>query len=502
MRISASEPGIGQALPTPGGSLARNFAFLIGAHALSKSMTLLALFLLARYLGDAAFGRYVVALALPMLFEAVGDFGISQVLVREGAGHPERVRHDVVSVLPFKLLLGLTTVVTSFLLAIVLALPGEIVEATVYLAIAKAIESLNFLSLSVFEAHERMEYEGASLVLDSVVRLVFVVYAVVSGFGVVGLTKSLVLGAVVVFVSTSIVALHRFLGRIVPWPDLRRGTMLLSAGVPFAAVWLFEGMALRFDTVLVGRVAGEEAAGIFGAALRLIEPMLVVPIMMSVAVLPVIARHVMERRNTIPDLLAGTEKLSLLIALAVALFLLGAAPPVVVLVYGEEFAEASVPLRILALAAIPLFLRPTLARFLLAVHRTRSMLVSQVTGLAVNLTFAIVLIPRYAAAGGAVAVVAGEYVTIAIALAIVRGLGTLRLRELLVAIVPAIPASLALVAIQPAGDLPATGLALAVLLVSVRLLRVFRETEIEYIASTIPVVGAVSRLLLAPIRWH
>src|SRR5438874_4546968 len=129
----------------PHGKLVASVSWLLSALVTTKLATLVGLFLLARYLGQDLFGRYAVALAIPVGLEAFADLGISWALVREGAGAPDAARRYAYAAIPVKMALSLVLVLLTFGLAAGLSLPPEVIEAAIWLAVARAFDSLTYL---------------------------------------------------------------------------------------------------------------------------------------------------------------------------------------------------------------------------------------------------------------------------------------------------------------------------------------------------------------------
>lgn len=481
-----------------GRRLLPNFVVLLSAHVLSKSTTLVSLFLLGRYLGDAAFGRYAVALAIPVALESLGDLGMSQMLIRDGAGRPEVVRRDAFALFAAKLLLASLMVVASYVAAAVLQLPGEIVEMVLYLALAKALDSFTILSRSIFEAFERMDYEAASLILDSLVRLLLVVYALLSGFALVGIAKAITVSSAIVMVSTIAVTLHRFLRGIVWSVSPGRSVALLLAGLPLATVWLFEGLSFRIDIVVVERLMGDSAAGAFGAAARVVEPLLIVPLVMGMTTFPVISRHLFERRDTLSRLFRAGLQLSLLAALLEVVALVGLGQELVVAAFGPDFVAAGGVVRLLALALLPLVVRVMLVNVLTVLNLQRRLLVAQVVGTASNLVVALLLVPPLGVAGAVVAVILGETVIVALGWSIVRRFVEVELPDVMKTVGLGLLALMVVVASSGLGPLPSTLLGVATVLFLARLLTVVHEDEARYLRDEVPRLAWLTRLLLGP----
>ena len=479
--------------------LVPNFLLLLGAQVMSKATTLIALVLLSRYLGSEFYGRFAVAAAIPLALEAFVDAGLSQAIVREGAGRPAVIRHDVSSVVPAKLGFGAMGIGITYVIATVLGLGAELVEVAVYLALVKAMDSLTILLRGVFEAHEHMEYEAASIVVDSLVRLLFVAYALYSGFGLIGLAKAYVVSSAILLAATSIIAVHRFLPMWPPLPDRTRLLTLLGVGAPFAAVWLLDGLAVRACTVLIGVLAGDAPAGEFAAASRLIEPLFIVPYMMAAAALPLAARHLFERRATLPSLLVSSLKLALTFAFADAIVLIGGATFLVGAVFGPDFSGAAGILSILAIALLPAFTRATLTNFLIVLDAQRLLIGAQIVSITIAIGLAVALVPAGGPRAGAAAIAIGEFVGIVAMGVGIQGVLPLRLKDL-ARTVAAGTIALVVLGITPlVSPMVATLLALAALFAGIRRLRAFDEDEVGYLQRAVPVLGPLMRALLGPV---
>lgn len=483
-----------------GRRLLPNFAVLLTAHLLSKGTTLISLFLLGRYLGDQAFGRYAIAFAIPIALEALGDLGTSQTLIRDGAGRPDAVRRDAVGLVPAKLVLAALLVGASVMASRLLDLPSEIAEMVLYLSLAKALDSFTILARSVFEAFERMDYEAASLVFDAVVRLALIVFSLLNGFGLVGLSKAMVVSSAIVLAATVAVTVHRFIG-LRHWSfDHRRTLAVLAAGLPLATVWFFEGLAFRVDTIIVGRVLGDEAAGLFGAAVRLVEPLLIVPLVMAMTMLPVISRHVLERRDTVGRLFQAGLKLALLAAIVECVVLIGLAHEITAVTFGPEFEAAGRILRILALALFPLVIRVMLVNVMTAIRAQRALLVAQITGTVTNVGLALVLVPAIGANGAVMAILVGEGVTIVVGWSLVRGAVVADHRGLARIGAVGVAALVVLAATSGLGSYVATAAAVATVVAGVRVGGLVHDMDRRYLVTVAPRLAGITRLLLGPVR--
>lgn len=393
----------------PSGRLAANVAYLTLGHAIGKASALVSLVFLARYLGEDDFGQLAFAVASAALFEAVGDVGVSQAIARDAAGQPARLRAMVVAAIPIKFLLAFAMIALAVATGFLTGARADLLAAVFYVALAHALLALVALARATFEGAERMEYEALSIALEGLVRLMLVLYSIFSGFGILGIAKAYAVAAAIVLAATAIVSGRRFL-RPLPEPLFawRHVVPLLASGLPFAGFWLLGTFTLRADIVLMRPLAGDSPTGLFAAAVRLLEPTLIIPTIFATAILPLAARHHRSGLDTIPTLLGATQKLLFLASgMILALtWVLGA--DLVAVLLGPDFAGSVVPAQVLAVAVVALFAKYGLARLLFAVGRELDLLRSQAAAVLANLVLVITLVPLAGATGAAIAVAAAE----------------------------------------------------------------------------------------------
>lgn len=480
------------------GRLVTSLQWLVVAYVGQKVATLTAIVFLARYFGERDFGGFAIALAIPTALEALTDLGLGWALVREGAGRPEVARALTVAALPPKLALGVLTVGASYAIASSLSLPEDVVVAAVLLAVARALDSLTYLGRALFQAYERMEFDAAAQLLDAVVRLTLTVYAVIGGFGITGLAKAMVVAAAIVLAGTAAIAMHRFLRPV--RLDLALLPGLFIAGLPLAAIWLLDGLALRVGVIFVGDALGKEAAGNLAAATRLIEPLLGVASLAATALLPLSTRHLVEERGTIPWLFHATVKVATIGGLAATIVLVGMGSRLVDAVFGEGFAQARDLIRPLALSITPLFVVVVLTPLLLAMRRQASLIGAHLVAIVVNAIVLMVGQSMFGPAAAALGLLACEVAVIVVLLALVPDLRMPGVIGALGVVWLVVPASLGLALAPVIGDIAGTVLSLAILMAGVRIFGVIDPREIAYLEGAGFRFGRLGRMLLAPLR--
>ncbi|MGF1664171.1 MAG: oligosaccharide flippase family protein [Kineosporiaceae bacterium] len=367
-----------------GGSLTRdvssNLAYGLVNNLSLRLGNLLLGVLLARLLAPEDFGVYAIALTVQAILANLTDLGLTAYLVR--SDDPERRAPTVLSV-------GLA--VGALLAAAMAALAGPLASL---LGSADAAPLLRVLALTLvlsgagsvpaallqrrFQQSRQLTADATSFLVGAVVALALIG----AGAGAVALAWSRLVGQVV-----AVALLFRFSG-------YRGGLGLDRAvlrdgyrfGMPLVGANVLSWVLLNMDYVLIARAAGATALGFYVLAFNISSwPTSAISQAVRAVSLPAFTRG---RDGSVP----GTEQVGAAAALAmagaapVAAVLAGLAGPLVVVVYGERWAAAALPLAALAAfgAVRPVF--DVLATYLTARGATRSVL-------AVQLLWAVALVP-------------------------------------------------------------------------------------------------------------
>jgi O-antigen/teichoic acid export membrane protein len=195
-----------------------------------------------------------------------------------------------------------------------------------------------------------------------------------------------------------------------PAPDVRVFRVLREA----APLAVYAGLLLlppRVELLVLSFVRGDREVGLFLTALTLFWPLSLVPSAVAAGAMPALTREALAERGPVRRRTASTLAL-LAVPAAVGLALVS--PALVALLFGGDFAPAALPLRILAIALVPMFLNALLAWALIAAGRAtlppRLMAVRIVSAF----LLAAFLVPRFGAVGAAVGLVAAELLLLAV----------------------------------------------------------------------------------------
>ena len=398
--------------------IARNATLKVLVQA-TRLASLVLLIVAARVLGPAEFGKFTFAYALATVLGVALEFGVWPVLTRSVARDPERAGNHWAAATTLKL--GVLGLIGPLYLAapLVMQRPWDTTAAVWLLGLAIALQGFVENGVAVFTGVQRLDQELLA-------RLVEKSVLVTVGFAALGLGAGL-LGVIVAFVLAAAVSLafatwriHRRLASLGRWWCPAAARTLARELAPVAQAQFLAVATSRLAPVALTLIAGDRAAGYFGAAFRVYDVMAIVPVSLLAAVYPELARTPPGHPRFRALATQSVEAL-LLVAWPVTLGLAVGAPWLTAWIYGPGYEPAAPVLAILGAAVACSMLQHLLGVALLALDRPRRVRV--IAGLAFltgALTIPGMVLAR-GAIGGAVAVLLVEVVTVTVSLLALRG---------------------------------------------------------------------------------
>jgi O-antigen/teichoic acid export membrane protein len=300
---------------------------------------------MARKLGDSAFGVFTFGLSFAALVTVLAGFGQDAILTREVARDRRRVDIYFVNTLALKLAASLPVLGLAVAALTVLDVSSRTRTVAVLLSVAVLAELLTSTSFAVFQAFERLGFLPIVIIGQRLFTAGAGIAAMVAGAGIVTVAAIYLVGSMLAL-GLSVVLLFRRVVR----PRLRIDSStwwpLLRVALPVGVALVFQVTLFRADAAILQIFEPDSIVGEYGAAYRLFESPLFVSWAVAAAAYPVLSRL-----NDVLELRTVFERSLKLAVAAVLPFTIGAAllaTPVVELLYGDEFHDSG---RILALLA-------------------------------------------------------------------------------------------------------------------------------------------------------
>lgn len=363
---------------------------------------------MARYLGAEGFGILTFGLSFVLILGISADLGLSSLIVREVSRNKSLTSKYAGNALIIKFFLSIVSVL-SMVLVINIQDHSPLISQVVYiLALWVVINSFSQLFYAIFQAHEHMEYQSVSSILNSIIILLGVIYGTIQGFDVLWF-------AITYLVASLIVLIYCF---AIYWAKFKPLKFELNisfwkscilAALPLSIASIFSIIAFRVDAVLLSLLQDATVVGWYGASYKIIESLMFIPMVYTAAIFPVVSSF-HSLKKSLDILYQKSVKYSIMLGLPIAAITTIFAQEIIDLLFGSSYYPAVVALQILIWTIPFLFLTYLFGTILISIDKQN--LILKTTGVAMifNVMLNIILIPKYSYVAASVVTVLTELI--------------------------------------------------------------------------------------------
>jgi O-antigen/teichoic acid export membrane protein len=374
-------------------------------------MALSAFFILyiTRKLGSSDFGKYAVAFSLASILVIIAELGTNTILTREVS----RKRADAPVIFGNVILLRgfLTFFYFLSLLATVflLAYPEDII--LICILMGGVVLGTSFLDLlnSVFRGWEKMQYEAVVMVLNRILVVASGVFVLYYGGDLLSFIIAILLANSILLYPVMQICFRKFLR-----PQIKINIILIRSilreAFPVGMMFMLLMVMTKSGVVLLSYFKDYSAVGWYGAPLRLMESMMVFPLIFSIALLPSLTNLFDSYAEGLSKFYEKTVKGLVIVGLPMAVWISFFSKPVVELLFGHAFEPSSVVLPFLVSGFFFYSLNMFMGHFLIAIHRQAVNLSNYLLAAVVTIGASVLLIPRFSYIGVGCSFLLGQIV--------------------------------------------------------------------------------------------
>lgn len=359
----------------------------------------------ARYLGPEQFGLFSFASAFVGMFGAVAGLGLQSIVVRDIVRDPTCKEETLGTAAVLQLLGG--SLAYGCVLGSIFWLRPEDTLAKFLVAILGSIMLFRFSDVALYW----FESQVLSKYIVWVQNSCFLIFAVIK----VGLILShapLLAFAWATAAEALCVAVLIFFMLGLRGPQLQQLRFsLLRAKTLLTDSWplLLSGMAImvymKIDQIMLGQMLGDDAVGVYSAAVRISEVWYFIPVMIVASVFPAILEAKKRDEAQYLQRLQRLYDLMVWLSMAIALPMTFISTPLVVALFGPAYVESGPVLAIHIWASIFVFLGVASSQWFVVENRQILNFQRTLLGALVNVILNFILIPNFGPLGAAIATV-------------------------------------------------------------------------------------------------
>lgn len=325
-----------------------NSIVIFTSQFLSLFLNIISISLAARYLGVEDFGKFNYYLAIVGVGAKLIDFGFNPIIFRE-LSKPENSGKYLGSILVFRILtffvlLSLVSII-SLLLNIDIVKLTLIIILSINILFSNKFTNIRELIIIPFKVELKLHIPMFAVILDNVLLLLFV-YLMPYFNG--GMTYF-----VIVYVFSNvpgILIIYYFLFRRYKFQlkfDLNELKYLLSESYPLIGFIIISYIYSILDVLLLENFASSSSVGIYSSAIRLIVPLKIIPNVFVITLFSIIVKNI-DKQKYNQQITNFVIKLFFIFSSFFFAFMYINAKEVILIIFGEEYIKAELPLIILS----------------------------------------------------------------------------------------------------------------------------------------------------------
>ena len=363
----------------------------------------------ARYLGDDGFGKFSLASTLMFFVFLFNDIGINTYITREIARDKSIAEKYFFNSIIIKLLLIVVNFAGLLIFLKFANYASDTNRAVLIFAGYGVATSIIQLSIGVFQAFERMEFEAFILTFEKIFITAFGIVLLVKGYGLFEFcTVFLAGGSISILIS--IFFLYRFF-KFRPGhfsADMLLMKSLIINATPFGLSILISTIYNYVGILLLSLMKTPEVVGWYSASTKFIAITNIIPTILIAATYPALSREVFQDHDRMKELYTKCFRYLTFVAFPTILGTILLSKEIISVIYGSEFVNAVLPLQILVWAAVLVYYNIFFTGVMKAANKQKLMVKIQSVALVGNAILNIVLIYYYSYIGAAITTVVTE----------------------------------------------------------------------------------------------
>lgn len=253
----------------PSQRVGKNIAWMLAGGGLGAALQMFAVLLAARGLPLSDFGTFNYLISFAIVFQFLTDFGLTNILTREVARHPDDIRHLLGSAKGLMWALFFCSTIILLGTVLLLKLPATTQAQSFVMGLA-SLTVLQAISYSaVLRAIEDMEFNAIGFTLHKGLFAGFVGLSLACGWGLWGVVLSHLASCLIFWFFNWWVVSARVV-RASPQIDLPLWKSMLLEAVPLGSGLVLRQFAWQADVLILVWLVDANALGLFSGPYRIL----------------------------------------------------------------------------------------------------------------------------------------------------------------------------------------------------------------------------------------
>ncbi|MBA7490639.1 lipid II flippase MurJ [subsurface metagenome] len=377
--------------------------------------------LITRHLGVSGYGNYNTIIAYLGIFAVLADLGLYMIMVRDMSQRPKEQEKIVGNVLGLRIFTAIVALILAALVSIFLNYPLEVKIGILIFSAGIFFILLSQTLLGVFQVYLRVDKATIAEVAGRFLTLILVIWLIKKGAGLLPVITAAAAGFAFNFFLSFIFA-NQFI-KIIPRFQISLWKKTIIKALPLGIVAILATIYYKIDIVLlsllplkkvlifgISHFSNSEAVGIYSAAYRVLEIIVVFPNLFALLIFPIISKSIKSDPKRTQRVFQKSFNFLAIFGIFFTIIGFFLASQITDIVGGREFANSKIVLQILSIAFLPHFVGNLYGIVLTAADKQKVLIMPFFIFTAFNIIGNLILIPYYSFLGAALITVVGQFI--------------------------------------------------------------------------------------------
>ena len=378
----------------------KNMSWLFVSQIIGSICGFIWTILIARYLGVSDYGIMNFAISFTGIIAITMDLGISTHIVRHIATDYDSAPKYLGNAIPLKTIFSFFTFLLALILLILMKCDELTIQVTLLFTIQKIFASLIGLFNGSLQAVEEGKYQAIGNILLNILLLIFMIISIVGDFGLYGITLSYLIANLIVVIFQYL-AMKKILSKPKFEFDKKFCKKITLYSIPFALTSFLGVVLYSVDMVMLTKMVGNYANGIYSAAYKLISVLTLFYGVYSAVVFPVMSRLYKNDKKSLVISFEKSIKYFMLLTIPISFATILYSTDIVVFFFGQSYSQTSSVLSILIITVPLSFINAICINLLNASHKERYVTLTYIIATTTNFILNLIIIPKYSYDGAA-----------------------------------------------------------------------------------------------------
>jgi O-antigen/teichoic acid export membrane protein len=396
-----------------GRTIAKNLGVMMLSQISTWGMAFVLAIFLPRYLGPERLGVIAIATAIWLIMGVLISFGMDTHLTKSVAREPEKTSEMLVTSLMIRTILFVFSAMLVAIYALIMQYDRTLITVLAIQGILMLFGTFQGAFEAAIVGLERMEFISLSNILGKAALTGLTLLLIMLDAGLYLIVAINIVTSIPALIILPIIIHRQYPIRFKM--SFTEGRSMFTASSVYLLTVLTMVIYQQIDTLFIAIFADTKTVGWYETATRLFGTTMFLPVMFGTVIFPSLARSYASGDSKLNIIAQRSFDLMFLISVPVGFGIVVIAQPLVILIYGAEFAQTGGVLMILGVVLIFTYLNTILAQLLISVDRTGIWNIVMIVAILITLPIDFVLVPwahttyGNGALGGALAFLITEF---------------------------------------------------------------------------------------------